>query len=241
MSSIPHHPESWYQESPYGPVAAELGLAAVRAVNVLADVPEWRGGTHRRWLSSDYVAFQETVHFAYQAQRSYAMLCIPNAGEVYDRREEMPLDFHLDHVYQALPFSEGERHWLVQLFEAGVQGDENGAKVIVKEANWAECVMEAGQMRPLDGRDLLDRWWAWRRGVFEFEDGTALNIACKGLSGIADITLPRMRLSSNAEWRAKTTLGELMRIRLEQLQAGAAVAEKRVRTRAAHAPAHPST
>ncbi len=226
MSDISERPESWYQESPYGPVAAELGLAAVRAVDILADIPDWRGGTKRRWLPSDHVAFRETIEFAYQAHEAQARLCMPE--DVIGSYEGYPLEWHLDQVPRALPFSEGERHWLIDWFYVadGSGPQEDAAQVVAREAKQA-AVMDAGQGRWLDGRGLLDRWWAWRRGVFEFEDSFALDIACKALSSIADITVPRMPLSLAAEWRATTSFSKLMQHREDSHADGVLIAKAR--------------
>jgi hypothetical protein len=227
VSDTPERPESWYQESPYGPVAAELGLAAIRAVNVLAETPEWRGGNQRRWLPSDHVAFRETIEFAYQAHEAQARLCMPES--VRDSREEFPLAWHLDQAHQTLPFSEGERHWLIV---HGVGPQEDVAQVVVRETKGDEAaaVMDAGLWRPLDGRGLLDRWWAWRRSVFEFEDSLALDMACKALSGVADIAVPRMSLSLPAQWRAETSFSKLMQHREDSHAVGALIGRARAQS-----------
>jgi hypothetical protein len=189
----------------------------------LARTPEWRGGTKRRWLPSDHVAFRETIYFldyAHEAQES-----VRTPAGVRDSREDFPLAWHVDQAHIALPFSEGERLWLIN--HGVVSPQEDAAQAVVSEAKYDDTVMDAGQTRPIDGRGLLDRWWAWRRGVFEFEDEISLDIACKALAGIVDITVPRMPLSPSAEWRAKTTFFELKQHREDCRAAGALIAKLR--------------
>jgi hypothetical protein len=231
MGEIPELSQHAQVESPLGPVAVELGVAAVRAADALADMPEWRGGTKRRWLPSDHLSFQATIEFAYEAHEAQARLYMPDEAE--DSRDGIPLDWHLDNVHTNLPFSEAERHWLIRTFyfKRGSAPERDAAAVVVGEAECTGSTVDAGQERPLDGRKLLDRWWAWRRDVFEFEDELSIHAACKALCAIAEITVPNMVLSNQARHIAETNYVELRRWERVAREYGIAIVERRRQTR----------
>lgn len=207
--------------SPYGPVAAELGLAAVRAVNTLAEIPEWRGEAGHRWLQSDHRAFVETIRYAFQAREAQTRLVIP--ADVRDPYDEMPLDWHIDTVHDALPFSEGERHYLIEYFyltagEGGPAEDAAGLVLAPPEysATDPRFIMDAGQLRPLDATRVLDRWWSWRRAALGYAEHHTVDIACKALASVAAITTPQVPLAPAASSVAHMPERELRELRVRQ-------------------------
>jgi hypothetical protein len=107
-------------------------------------------------------------------------------------------------LHAALPFSEPEREWLwvraVNQGEVGIPG------VLLGET--AE-VMSKGTLQVLQGRDLVRRWWAWRREAHEFEAQGSLNEACLALGGIAETLV--LEQNRPPEWTR-------VRARLEQLR-----------------------
>jgi hypothetical protein len=90
------------------------------------------------------------------------------------------LHFQFARLHAALPFSEPEREWL--LAHTGREDGELPTTLVGKTAE----VMSEGVLQVLQGRDLVRRWWAWRRAAFEFKDQGSLEEACLTLGGIAE-------------------------------------------------------
>lgn len=95
----------------------------------------------------------------------------------------------------ALPFTEAERAWLL---------DGNGfptTRFTVWDGPWQEIarqseaeVMSAGIRRVIHGRDLLQRWWSWRRETGEYEEQGSLEQAREALGGLIALVSPELGL-----------------------------------------------
>jgi hypothetical protein len=177
-------PRGW---SPYGVPGRHLGLAAIKTAEALADEPSWDGDSERSWLRSDYLAFNQVIDFADDARRRQTELFLCRVGtDPYsqDRREhfsEWISEFHI-----ALPFSEGERHWLIERVQ-NPPSTERKADAIRRRTG--QGIYEAGRRRDIRPAELLDAFWAWRRDIFEFEDTGSLDIAIDALRSIGQILL----------------------------------------------------
>jgi hypothetical protein len=182
----------WHKESPYGPVAQELGLAAVRAVDALSDEPKWRGGTQRRWLASDYLSFERTLEFVRLASEAQGHLDVFTTDDSPEDMDGGTIATNLDMFHTCLPFSEGERHWLIHTMFIDSELATQRITHVGRVRQQTEGTWDAGHFRSVRGSDLLNTWWAWRRDVFEFENGGMIDYATGALRGIAYILVPNM-------------------------------------------------
>jgi hypothetical protein len=103
-------------------------------------------------------------------------------------REMESFGLKLHALQQALPFTEAERNWLV---------DPQGVAVAAQRKHiekWA-AVQEpelicAGVRKVISGRDVVRRWWAWRRETDEFAGQGTLDLARESLRGIVELLHP---------------------------------------------------
>lgn len=184
-----------FSESPYGWRATQIGYAALRAVADLSVEPEYRGGTSRRWIESDYTAFAGVANCIDTLQRT-EFVTMPDFRRRDSFREQV------GQLYATLPFTVAERAFLT--FESSSLShytdpvSPKGYASIIKRSG--RRTYEAGRPREIDGRDIVNAWWAWRRGVLEyadryFEDETgrhlrAVDMTRGALGEIGDILLP---------------------------------------------------
>jgi hypothetical protein len=151
---------------------------------------EWRGGTGRRWDYADRVSFHATLPLLLLLQQAQTKLIIDEdgPGPIDDPDEGMPLDHHISVFHHALPFYEGERDWLAWR--------NDNTRDIVGEVRWTgrqkprDVVLTAGRWQPVGGQNLLDRWWDWRRGIFDYEGQDSRQLACNALRRIGAILVP---------------------------------------------------
>jgi len=183
-------PAQTMQGSPYGHYATEAGQAALRSVDHLADDPVWRGGTQRRWLESDYTTFARMV-----ACLSSLDLARSEVGAGPPCGHLNRLQSNIAILRAAVPFTEGERHWLEdkgsRLHRVNPIFPRDFAHWIKVDAG-EPIIYEAGRQRRIVGREILDAWWAWRRAVFEFEGQESVDLARQALHGIGAILIPRV-------------------------------------------------
>jgi len=114
--------------------------------------------------------------------------------------ETVPLDGRLEAnelvraLHDALPFTEGERWWLLTdaLNERRSREPEPHDLDPVREAE-AE-IMTHGRHHPVNGHDLLQRFRSWRRCCGEYEEGDGLASACDALAGLATLFRPDLDL-----------------------------------------------
>jgi hypothetical protein len=102
---------------------------------------------------------------------------------------------------EAMPYSEAERRWLVdmnrQRKERSVPRPDgySRAPAPVKEQlldfNAAEDeIVSAGLLQVVSGRDLTRRWWSWRRQTDEFTDQGSREIAYQALQDLGHMLVP---------------------------------------------------
>lgn len=177
--------------SPYGPAAIDLGLRAIFMFECIDTKPIWRGGTNQRWLLNDREAFMDTMEYLFSVREAQTKPLI-DVGPPARDHSGVALERHLESVHEALPFTEGERHWLIQTFYyPGGRGDLGRPESSIRDATRTEpYVLSAGRQQSLDGQSLLDRWYAWRRDIFEFKGEGSRETACKALLGIGEILVP---------------------------------------------------
>jgi hypothetical protein len=195
MANPARVPGEMLGESPFGPIATNLGFAALNAYNRLDPIREWRGSTTRHWLLSDYLEFDAVLDVAYWTDEKVqgSLELRDDESNTSSREGGMALNDHLNGLHTALPFTEAERHWLV--FTAYITGGGEDHQFLEDTARFIRARTsgpryDAGRMKEIRGRDLLNSWWAWRRDILEFEDQGGIDTARDSLRGIVDILLP---------------------------------------------------
>jgi hypothetical protein len=218
--------DAWYEESPHGPIAAKLGLAALRAFDDLEQYPSYRGGTRRHWVASDHQSFRSTLDCAYlMNEEAQGSLDLRVAGVDTTDDDGLHLSDHFNGFHTALPFSEAERHWLIFTMFIDARG--------VSEERPADQVRlrgttdyDAGRSREIRGRDLLDAWWAWRRDIFEFQEQGGIDYAREALRCIGQILVPRMPCSYSEPLRGDALVRQ-RQLRKIQREAGILTGRRR--------------
>jgi hypothetical protein len=187
--------------SPYGPAGEELQFDAMRLLdNLLAPKAEMAFGPGEtpQWTKDDDSAFW--CFYAFDA--SVAFLDDPPAEEgradYVDGADVGNLFRNFRELNASLPFSEGERHWLLGLRTEHIRGRDYEAffgRLVAAETT----VISAGVQQELVGRDLARRWPAWRREEQEFTGQGSLQNAQRLLSRIAHHVVPNGLTGSDAQ------------------------------------------
>jgi hypothetical protein len=84
--------------------------------------------------------------------------------------------------HAALPFAENERHLIVNeydelVFPTGLRDD-----VINRVYRQKLCI--DGIIKATSGRELMRRWWSWRRSIEEYKGGAGLEAARAAIGAI---------------------------------------------------------
>lgn len=181
--------------SPYGAYGRYLGVAAVKAAEalVIRNEAEARSPSWPRWGNTDKRALGSVMHILHWDNHE---------GELYlgGRGRPRPWDddgtsyrTHLRQFRLALPFTEGERHALVneviELIEP--QSRRQSMDLHIRPRAALE-VYETGRHRTIPGNYLLERFWAWRRDAREFEGTGSCDIAIEALHGMGKVLLMYM-------------------------------------------------
>ena len=75
-------------------------------------------------------------------------------------------------LHGAMPFDEVERDWLFEAHDE-TQGPNSITLIRRREAT----IVSGGLRRVVQGRDLIRRWWSWRRETDEFSGQGSLDQA----------------------------------------------------------------
>lgn len=181
-------------ESPHGQqVAQELGEYALDVVDGIEwKWPwPWRGSPKPRWSRDDRYGFGVTMEYLLRASDAQTTLLVDGTNPAARDHAGVDLETHMGNVHAALPFTEGERHWLIHLFGDGGGDLDQPERSIRKAARETHpMVWSAGHRQPVVGQDLLNHWYAWRRDIFEFEGEGSREAACRALLGVGEILVP---------------------------------------------------
>lgn len=133
----------------------------------------------RGWAESDNV----TLRAALSLEGDLRFFGLPNSGS--DEVVDGLYDF-VDRWHGALPSDEQER---VAVYKLHLKSRNNAPPPIEDVPTLPELLqttelelMTNGVRRAVRGRDLLHRWWEWRRGVGEFEGQDSYLEAMKALA-----------------------------------------------------------
>ncbi len=167
---------------PFGMAPALLGLKAYDALYDLCDVAEWSEARRGYWAPSDKRSLQGWFNIEEKTAPAQAEPTI-NIDQV-DHMNELLFQYHA-----ALPFDEVEREWLHKTY-AEAWGPNSIGIVRRQEA----AVVSGGLHRVVYGRDLMRRWWAWRRETDEFQGQGTVDLAREALRALIETTHPDIGL-----------------------------------------------
>jgi hypothetical protein len=165
---------------PYGEGPALLGLRAADLLGDLCDVPAWTKDQRWRWVNSDRFALYGWYSLEIETLDALAEpeLTRNQVGDILN---------HLSDFRVALPFSEAEGNWLLDAYS---QMFDTSANLSFIRSRKPEEIVSAGLRRVIDGRDLLRRWWAWRREADEFRGQGSIYLAREALRTLIETVAP---------------------------------------------------
>lgn len=173
------------QEGRYGPAGSEMWRDATRLLNNLlapkpdlafmpGDPPQWDEGDIAAF--ANYHAFERSVPFL-EPQSSVG------GDSLVDGQDLGDLFRNFRELNACLPFSEGERHWLLaQALE--VRAYQDYGAFVTGLIPVETPVISDGIQQKLVGEDLARRWPAWRREQQEFSGQGSLQKAQRLLGRI---------------------------------------------------------
>jgi hypothetical protein len=172
----PDEPElaaEYQQWGLYGYLGHDTGEYALRVLDALLEpVPLERPRSQPfTWEECD----KDAMNFLQQFDTGIWLLG-PAPDPYLDGGDQADFYRAIGRFHAALPFGEPERHWLFKNMD--LKEETHLGK--------AEEIMSGGLLRVVQGRDLVRRWWAWRRETDEFAGQGSLNAARAELIEIAD-------------------------------------------------------
>lgn len=190
------HPKDWsYAEHDddadiafdrYDKIVGELAFRSLDDLSV--DLAGLEADEHG-WTRIDYSALRN-IHEADWLGR----LLVPPATATLDSR--LAYNGGIASLRQSLPFSEAERHWLfddpdkIRRKSGGLWGISPTYIEAVRQSETS--LMSSGLRRVVHGRDLVQRWWSWRRAAGEYADGGGLSQARESLHGLVLLLTPEL-------------------------------------------------
>jgi hypothetical protein len=183
------HPDAGPMEGKeYDEYDQTLGGITWELLNVLSeDVADYKVDGHD-WTTLD----DEGLVRAHDVDWLGRLLVPPatTPGENRIKYVELMASWHT-----ALPFSEAERHWLWSENGAGAGTPGLGSEEWMVTVRQSEArIVSAGISRIVRGRDLLQRWWAWRREIGEYAGQGSLDQAREAVVGLTALLKPDMGL-----------------------------------------------
>lgn len=165
--------------APSGPIiegeaALYLAVTAGDMVSQLSQVPRQSDSRRVRWLSSDYSTFYDWQELERTVPLAFAELSVEDGYGLADQ---------LERLHCALPYSEAERRWL----------RVDKAELPAGSGRWESmrrqeiAVLSNGLVHVMHGREVLRKWWAWRRETDEFVGQGSIDEACAVLGTLANM------------------------------------------------------
>ncbi len=158
----------------------------VGAFDALLDI--WEGAPvpdsgERRWFVSDHDALRASMAFEDRIRSKGLPPEVPT-----DVRAD--LSSYIDRWHAALPFNEAEREIVCSAYRAD-SGEVGAYREIPSQIRRQEFeIVNAGLRSVVRGRDLMRRWWAWRREADEFAGQDSLSQAKAALLQLVGQFLP---------------------------------------------------
>jgi hypothetical protein len=169
---------------PYGNGPLLLGISAYDFLYDLSyDVPTtWPENRRWQWLKSDGRAYN-TWHSLQEHVPSALAEPDLNADQI-----ELITGL-VTNVNVAVPYDEAERSWLYGAYIDAYNEAGAGSIGIIRQRQ-PEEIVSRGLRQVIDGRDLMRRWWAWRRETDEFSGQGSLDIARGALRSLIETVAP---------------------------------------------------
>jgi hypothetical protein len=197
-------PEAVAALYPYGVAGLSIGKSAqfFRGALVPKRTPSPAAHRHRYWTEQDHDSFGSAISIERTSRRLRMSLDL-----TLDQRQTIAdqLLGSLATLREALPYSEAERRWLVDTHEqltaqhseyyTGGTGERlsirppSGELLQHIKATEGEIV-SAGLRQVVQGRDLVRRWWSWRRQTDEFADQGSREIVHLALNELSAMLVP---------------------------------------------------
>lgn len=112
-------------------------------------------------------------------------LVSPRARTLLSWAEAAALDAAVAKYHDALPFSAAERRWFLAKYdETDPSHNSQFAEVVNGIGEAEDTIVTMGTREHVRGADLIERWWAWRRGVGQFEGSGTFDLACNALRDV---------------------------------------------------------
>jgi hypothetical protein len=170
------------EEVPFGLAPALLGLRAADALYDLCDVPTWTEDARGRWRVSDRRAFYGWLQI--EGDTPEAQTALGNQDE--DSLERLNDILHKYH--SVMPYDEAERFWL---FVTACEAQELSFAESFHHIRKQEArIVSAGLRRVVYGRELLGRWWSWRRDTDQFSGQGTVDTAREALRELITMVAP---------------------------------------------------
>jgi hypothetical protein len=182
-----HSPEGHNTDGPWGKVDKEIAGLGRELLDLLSqDLTSLQADVHG-WTEPDSRALGITQEFDWLAR----LLVPPEAVSAEHRMENIEL---MAAFRAALPFAEAERKWLLD-DDCGNPGYDIATPRWVEAVGHSEVsLVSAGVVHVVHGRDLLQRWWSWRRETGEYAGQGSLDQARFALEGIIGLMAPELGL-----------------------------------------------
>jgi hypothetical protein len=182
-----------YEEyGPWGSFGSALGESAIFMLQELVEPKiesRLQGGEPVKWDRSDRKAFamlndlEGNIGFIEPAPDP-----VVSGNDIYRLFQEF------GRLHAALPFSEAERVWLLR------KSSDEWPDGLIGEA--AE-IMSNGVRQVVRGRELVRRWWAWRRETDEFVGQGSLDEARQALGVLAETLVIESKRPEYPDIRAR--------------------------------------
>lgn len=189
-------PTEEFQYGEYHVDIAELGFKMLEAlctdIRVTGRHPE-----RLDWLDRD--ALHSLVQIDALARAGFL---VPPEKAGNEERHRFTDSLHA--LRTALPWSEGERRWLVgdAYFDASVNScdaEDRNATFFANVADRREHLASEGKLTTVVGSELLERFRQWRREEGDYADGVGLERARTALASIITLLRPSIGLPAEFE------------------------------------------
>lgn len=162
-----------------------LGMQVMLAfIHTGADAPMPAQGRRFRWMENDY----ESLYGSFQLESYVTTNGLPAHAPPSVRQE---LNDHLSDWRAAMPFSEAERGLVAGTHRELMAAPWEEGKSLDRMVRQKEVeLVDAGVRKVVKGRELMQRWWLWRRDMDEFADQGGLDQARTALAALAGRLVP---------------------------------------------------
>lgn len=137
---------------PYGRRCFLVGLKAVDALWDISELPRQSQRTWSRWTDQD----GHSLHGWFNVEEKAAIAVADSRGT-----ESTPMRGLMERYHASLPFSDGEREWLRDVYEE-LWGSPGTLHELCQQESE---IVTSGLSRIVTGRELVSRWWRWRRAL----------------------------------------------------------------------------